>query len=79
MESVARKHFVDIAKGLAYYVLSTLSELEDKDNINPEYLTEIVIERLRSIDYNEQSIKRWLSSESLRLSVLEIFQNNLKG
>ncbi len=78
MENVDRKHFVDIAKGLAYYVLATLSELEDKDGIDPEYLTKIVIDRLGNTDYNEQSIKEWLASESLHSSVLEIFTNNLK-
>jgi DNA-binding transcriptional regulator YhcF (GntR family) len=77
MESIERKHFVDIAKGLALYVLSTLSELEEKDNFNPDYLTEIVIGRLRNIDYNKQSIMEWLDSESLYSSVSEIFKKNL--
>ncbi len=77
MESIERKHFVDIAKGLALYVLSTLSELEEKDSFNPEYLTEIVIDRLRNIDYNKQSIMEWLDSESLYSSVSEIFKKNL--
>lgn len=79
MESVDRKHFVALAKGLAYYVLATLSELDDKDCIDPEYLTKIVIDRLGNIDYDWQSIKKWLASESLHSAVLEIFTDNLKG
>ena len=80
MKSIERKHFCDIAKGLAYYVLAKLSELEDKDgmDVDPSYLAEIVFSRLNNINYNEQMIREWLSSESLRASVTAIFTEYLK-
>lgn len=79
MECVDKKHFTDLAKGLAYYVLATLSELECKDDVNigPDYLTDIVIARLKNLCYNGQMVEKWSSSDSLRDSVLIIFKDNL--
>ena len=80
MKSIERKHVCDIAKGLAYYVLAKLSELEDRDGLetDPDYLTDVVFSRLNNINFNNQIIREWLSSESLRKSVISIFTENLK-
>lgn len=80
METVERKHFEDIAKGLAYYVLARLSEIECKDgvDVDPSHLTDLVITRLKNINYDEQKIRDWLLSESLRESIQSIFTKSLK-
>ena len=80
MEAIERKHFEDVAKGLAYYILATLSEIESEEglDLNPNYLTNLVITRLSDINYDEQKIRGWLLSESLRESILSIFTKNLK-
>ena len=79
MECVEKKHFTDLAKGLAYYVLNSLSNLESKDAVNttPEYLTDLVIARMKSLCNDRQTIEKWLSSKSLRESVMRIFDENL--
>ena len=76
MESVEKKHFTDVAKGLAYYVLATLSRLDNPSDIglNPEYLTELVISRLRNIQYNE--VDSWLSSDLLKQAIPSVFEEN---
>lgn len=79
MESIGKKHFTDLAKGLAYYVLATLSEFESKDRIDPNYLTDIVIDRLQNLCCNRQLIEKWSSDDSLKESVLAIFKDNLRG
>lgn len=79
MESIEKKHFTDLAKGLAYYILATLSELECKDcaGIDPNNLTDIVIDRLRNLCYDRRMIEKWSSSDSLRESVSTVFKKNL--
>ena len=71
MEAIERKHF---------YILATLSEIESKEglDLNPNYLTNLVITRLSDINYDEQKIRGWLLSESLRESIQSIFTKNLK-
>lgn len=80
MKAIERKHFYDIAKGLAYYTLVSLSEIKNRDVVdnNPSYLTDLVISRLSGIHYDEKLIHEWLSSESLRETVLSVFIENLK-
>lgn len=78
MECVERKHFTDVAKGLAYYVLATISKLDNSGNIglDPELLTEFVIARLKSFRYNEQILDSWLSSDSIKQAVQSVFEEN---
>lgn len=80
MKEIERKHFYDIAKGLAYYTLVLLSEIKNKDiaDNSPSYLTNLVISRLSDMHYDETLIHEWLSSESLRESVLSVFIENIK-
>lgn len=79
MECVDKIHFTDLAKGLAYYVLATLPEPESEDNTNyePNYLTDVVIDRLKNLSYDGQMFEKWGSTDSLREPVLTIFQDNL--
>ena len=79
MESVTRKHLDDLGRGMAYLVLATVSTLEKKDTTyyNPENLTGIVLARLKSIHFDPEEIKEWLSSDSLKKSIQSVFKDNL--
>ena len=80
MKTIERKHFYDLAKRLAYYTLVLLSEIKNKEIVDndPSYLTNLVISRLSDMHYDDKLIHEWLSSESLRKSVLSVFIENLK-
>lgn len=60
MEAIERKHFEDVAKGLAYYISATLAGAKSKEglDLNSNYLTNLVITRLSNIiNYDEQKIR----------------------